>query len=72
MYLHLQGAGAGRGAYQSVFSNHLPAAAVPRITSWLTGALGFSLVDTKTTATLHIINQELNVHYSIALAMDRG
>ncbi|GLC35371.1 hypothetical protein PLESTM_000312800 [Pleodorina starrii] len=70
----LQGAGGatgggGRGAYQSVFSNYVPASAVPRVTSWLTGVLGFCLVASKTSATLHVINQELNVHYGIALAM---
>ncbi|GLC52002.1 hypothetical protein PLESTB_000571800 [Pleodorina starrii] len=59
----------GRGAYQSVFSNYVPASAVPRVTSWLTGVLGFCLVASKTSATLHVINQELNVHYGIALAM---
>ncbi|GLC72142.1 hypothetical protein PLESTF_001211600 [Pleodorina starrii] len=61
--------GGGRGAYQSVFSNYVPASAVPRVTSWLTGVLGFCLVASKTSATLHVINQELNVHYGIALAM---
>ncbi|EFJ46244.1 hypothetical protein VOLCADRAFT_93329 [Volvox carteri f. nagariensis] len=68
----LEGAGSGRGAYQSVFSNYVPASTVPRVTSWLTDVLGFSLTDTKTTATLHVINQELNVHYSIALTMEGG
>ncbi|GIL42187.1 hypothetical protein Vafri_253 [Volvox africanus] len=68
----LEGAGAGRGCFQSVFSTWVPASAVPRVTSWLTSALGFCLADTKTTATLHVINQELNIHYSIALAMERG
>ncbi|GIL96044.1 hypothetical protein Vretimale_1936, partial [Volvox reticuliferus] len=66
------GSGAGRGCFQSVFSTWVPASAVPRVTSWLTDSLGFSLADTKTTATLHVINQELNIHYSIALAMERG
>ncbi|GIL42186.1 hypothetical protein Vafri_253 [Volvox africanus] len=86
--LELQGAGAGRGCFQSVFSTWVPASAVPRVTSWLTSSLGFCLADTKTTATLHVINQELNIHkttatlhvinqelnihYSIALAMERG
>ncbi|GIL89493.1 hypothetical protein Vretifemale_17251 [Volvox reticuliferus] len=70
--LELQGSGAGRGCFQSVFSTWVPASAVPRVTSWLTDSLGFSLADTKTTATLHVINQELNIHYSIALAMERG
>ncbi|EFJ46177.1 hypothetical protein VOLCADRAFT_105604 [Volvox carteri f. nagariensis] len=65
-------ASSGRGAYQSVFSNYVPASTVPRVTSWLTDVLGFSLTDTKTTATLHVINQELNVHYSIALTMEGG
>ncbi|GIL42189.1 hypothetical protein Vafri_251 [Volvox africanus] len=68
----LEGAGAGRGCFQSVFSTWVPASAVPRVTSWLTSSLGFCLADTKTTATLHVINQELNIHYSIALAMERG
>ncbi|GIL89488.1 hypothetical protein Vretifemale_17249 [Volvox reticuliferus] len=68
----LEGSGAGRGCFQSVFSTWVPASAVPRVTSWLTDSLGFSLADTKTTATLHVINQELNIHYSIALAMERG
>ncbi|EFJ46176.1 hypothetical protein VOLCADRAFT_93328 [Volvox carteri f. nagariensis] len=68
----LEGASSGRGAYQSVFSNYVPASTVPRVTSWLTDVLGFSLTDTKTTATLHVINQELNVHYSIALTMEGG
>ncbi|GLI70526.1 hypothetical protein VaNZ11_015441 [Volvox africanus] len=70
--LELQGAGAGRGCFQSVFSTWVPSSAVPRVTSWLTDSLGFCLADTKTTATLHVINQELNIHYSIALAMERG
>ncbi|GLI70523.1 hypothetical protein VaNZ11_015418, partial [Volvox africanus] len=68
----LEGAGAGRGCFQSVFSTWVPSSAVPRVTSWLTDSLGFCLADTKTTATLHVINQELNIHYSIALAMERG
>ncbi|EFJ45832.1 hypothetical protein VOLCADRAFT_93963 [Volvox carteri f. nagariensis] len=53
----------------SVFSNYVPASTVPRVTSWLTDVLGFSLTDTKTTATLHVIDAELNVQYTVALTL---
>ena len=71
-HLRLQGVGAGRGMYQSTFSNYIPADTVRAFTSFLTERLGFALVGSKTTANIHVLNQELNVHYSIALAMERG
>ncbi|GLI70549.1 hypothetical protein VaNZ11_015468 [Volvox africanus] len=55
---------------QMVFSNFVPSSAVPRITSWLTGFLGFSLVNIKTTATLHVIDDALNVKYAVALTLN--
>ncbi|KXZ43684.1 hypothetical protein GPECTOR_83g296 [Gonium pectorale] len=65
----IQGVGSGPGALQSVYSNCVPAATVPRVTDWLTTRMGFRLVNSKASATVHVIDQTLNVHYKVSLAL---
>ncbi|PNH08454.1 hypothetical protein TSOC_004987 [Tetrabaena socialis] len=68
----LQGLGADPARSQSVFSNCVPGATIPRITAWLAGRGGFALVDSKEAATLHVIDRPLNVHYAVALNLEGG
>ncbi|KXZ43681.1 hypothetical protein GPECTOR_83g293 [Gonium pectorale] len=71
----IQGLDSGSGRdkkSQSVFSNCVPAATVPRVSDWLTTRMGFVLVDSKASATVHVIDQTLNVHYAVALTLPEG
>ncbi|GFR45158.1 hypothetical protein Agub_g6542, partial [Astrephomene gubernaculifera] len=54
---------------KSTYSNCVPTSTVPRVVSRLSQRMGFTLVDTKTTATLHVIDQALNVHYAVGLSL---
>ncbi|KAG2496062.1 hypothetical protein HYH03_005981 [Edaphochlamys debaryana] len=53
-----------------VFSNAVPSRLVPDLEAWLSGGgpgVRLRLADTKSTATVHIVDQRLNVHYAIGL-----
>ncbi len=58
--------------FKSVYSNGVTAAAQARLAAWLRNRHGFRLADSKTTASLHVVDPLLNVQYSIAIGLAEG
>ncbi len=58
--------------FKSVYSNGVAAAAQARLAAWLRNRHGFRLADSKTTASLHVVDPQLNVQYSIAIGLTEG
>ncbi|KAG2496063.1 hypothetical protein HYH03_005982 [Edaphochlamys debaryana] len=68
----LQGLYGTAGVSQSVFSNAFPSALVDPLERWLTGegGLGFKLVETEEMATIHVVDEPLNLKYTVDLLFD--
>ncbi|KAG2501768.1 hypothetical protein HYH03_000268 [Edaphochlamys debaryana] len=66
----LQGLGERCRGPVPVFSNVVPGAHVEPLVAWLTQGLGFTELPGKTAATVHVVNERLNVHYAIGLTFN--
>ncbi|KAG2496064.1 hypothetical protein HYH03_005983 [Edaphochlamys debaryana] len=68
----LQGLYGTAGVSQAVFSNAFPSPLVAPLERWLTGegGLGFVRVKAEEVATIHIVNERLNIKYTVDVVFD--